>query len=186
MNSSSTGLRVPFFEARLNKMLKIQPLGIFTDSTDHYRVRFEGKNGVLEYTFSVVWTGDVGVLNCDQREFFFDTHDDPAAKLLLKVIDIFDEERRAKVLKPFSVMVDGQGPAEKYIVVYQAETGEKSERSFLVESSNGLNLVKCETAFLENTNGDPAADRLKECLGSLHKARHFQYVPEKNAAASPS
>jgi hypothetical protein len=167
-------------------MLKMQPLGIFTDSTDHYRVRFEGKNGVLEYTFSVVWTGDVGVLNCDQREFFFDTHDDPAAKLLLKAIDMFDEARRCKALNPFSVMVDGQGPAEKYTVVYQNETGEKSEGSFSVDSSNGLDLVKCETAFLKNTNGDPGGDRLKECISSLHKARHFQYVTEKNAAAGPS
>lgn len=176
-------------------MLRIQPMCIMTDSVDHYRVRFEDKNGMIEdYTFSLTWTGEVGVLNSDQREFYFATYDDPATKLLLKAIDFFDEARRCELrgaasIKPLCLMADQPRPVDhdnplvdhdnRYKVRFQTEGGEV-ECGITIQDVDMENLtfplLVGDTDFLDITNGDPAADLLRKSIFALHEARHFQYA----------
>jgi len=168
-------------------MLRIQPQSIITDSTDHYRLRCEGKNGHLEYTFSITWTGEVGVLNCDQREFYFDTHDDPATKLLLNAIDMFDEARRSGSIKPLCLMADHPRPGEqdnRYKVRFLTDTGEAEGTATIQDvdmEDQSIPLLVGDSKFLEFSDGDPAADHLRSSIFALHKARHFNYVEETKA-----
>lgn len=75
-------------------------------------------------------------------------------------------------VQPIAITVEGENT---YRVSFQAEDGQITEFTFQVDSSDGFDLVVSEMSFLEITNGDPAADRLKECIGVLHEARHFSY-----------
>jgi hypothetical protein len=79
-------------------------------------------------------------------------------------------------MQPIAITVEGEST---YRVRFQAEDGQITEFTFEVDSSNGFDLVVSEMSFLEITNGDPAADRLKECIGVLHEARHFAYESEE-------
>lgn len=81
-------------------------------------------------------------------------------------------------MQPISIAVESDNT---YKVRFATESGEVSEYLFTVDSSNGFDLVICDMEFLELTNGDPAADRIKQCIGSLHDARHFDYEPTKKA-----
>ncbi len=157
-------------------MLRIQPQSIILVSPNHYSVRFQKADAHLDYTFSVEWTGAIGVLNCDQREFFFDTHDDPATKLLLKAIDLFDESERnntsTQVLKSLSV---AQGNEDLYIVVVQSNN-EDVEFVFSMKDQNSPTLVS-DNHFSKITN----ADCIKQVIANFHQARQFEYAANTQA-----
>jgi hypothetical protein len=171
-------------------MLRIQPQCIIVESVDRYLVRFDGKNGVsVEYTFSLTWTGEAGVLNSDQREFYFATYDDPATKLLLKAIDSLDSARRIQsrrtastvgmseteiehtgIFEPISLAVESEN---SYRVRLKTKAGEK-EYLFKIHEE-GFQSVECEPSFSKMTNDDPAVPLLTKAIACFHQARHFEY-----------
>ncbi|MBX9721590.1 MAG: hypothetical protein K2X81_09365 [Candidatus Obscuribacterales bacterium] len=82
-------------------------------------------------------------------------------------------------LQPKSLTVEGEN---SYKVCFQMENGEV-EYIFTMETSPFPFLV-CEREFLEITNGDPAADRLKESICVFHETRHFAYAQPKISPAA--
>jgi len=131
-------------------------------------VRFQKADAHLDYTFSVQWSEGIGVLNCDQREFFFDTHDDPATKFLLKAIDLFDESGRRKtgslILKSVSAV---QGAKVSYKVVVQSNDKE-FEFAFSMDDQNSLRLVSDSH---HSEIGD--LDCIKPMIFNFHNARQL-------------
>jgi hypothetical protein len=81
-------------------------------------------------------------------------------------------------MQPISISVESEN---SYRVRFQTENSEIVEYLFIIDSSAGFDLLVCEMAFLEITNGDPAADRLKQSIGSLHHSRYFDYSPVHTA-----
>jgi hypothetical protein len=64
-------------------------------------------------------------------------------------------------------------------VYFLALTGAgEVEYKFNIDNSAGFDLLVSEIKFLEITNGDPAADRLKHAICLFHQARHFSYAEE--------
>jgi hypothetical protein len=78
-------------------------------------------------------------------------------------------------MQPIAITIEGEN---SYRVRFQTEDGQINEFTFAVDSSDGFDLVVSDMSFLEKTKGDPAADRLKECIGILHEVRHFEYMEE--------
>jgi len=148
-------------------MRRIQPESITFDSPDHYSVRFKKADSLVDYTFSIERTGELGVLNCDQREFFFETHDDPATKSLLKAIDLFSEFRQRdggiSVLKSISAV---SGSQNSYGVVAKTNN-ENVEFVFAVEGQNLPTLLSANYAS-EISN----SDCIKEIIALFHQARN--------------
>lgn len=150
-------------------MFKIQPQSIVAESADRYLVRFERDSAPLEYSFSVDWTGDIGILNCDQREFYFETHDDPATKHLLKTIDLFDEIQRRETgsnkLKSMSAVQDKE---DSYTVIFRTTNADCESHYSIFKSSEGR-LVPMLTSPVEFSEAN--SDCILELINSFHKAR---------------
>ena len=77
-------------------------------------------------------------------------------------------------LQPIFLAVEGEN---SYRVRFQTETGEV-EYIFRIDNTP-FTLLVSEREFLEITNGDPAADVLKQVICDFHEARHFDYSDEK-------
>lgn len=147
-------------------MRRIQPQSIICDNPDHYSVRFEKADTTVDYTFTIERTEELGVLNCDQREFFFETHDDPATDSLLKAIDLFGEFRQCdagtSVLKSISAI---SGSQNSYGVVIRTDN-EDVEFVFSIEDQGLPTLVSANNAS-EISN----SDCMKEMIALFHQAR---------------
>lgn len=147
-------------------MRSIQPQSISFDSPDHYSVRFKKADALVDYTFSIERTGELGVLNCDQREFFFETRDDPATKSLLKAIDLFSEFRPpdagTSVLKSISAI---SGSQNSYCVVVRTDDDDV-EFVFAVEGEDLPTLVSANHASVISKS-----ECIKEMIALFHEAR---------------
>ncbi len=78
-------------------------------------------------------------------------------------------------LQPITITVENEN---SYRVRFQAENGEV-EYLFTMEN-DPIPLLVSDNEFLDITNGDPAAARLKQAICSFHYARHFAYAVEPN------
>lgn len=149
-------------------MRRLQPESIAFDSPDHYSVRFKKADSLVDYTFSIERTGELGVLNCDQREFFFETHDDPATKSLLKAIDLFSEfgqrDAGTSVLKSISAV---SGSQNSYGVVVRTDD-EDVECVFAVDGYDLPILVSASHA-----SEISESDCIKEMVALFHEARNY-------------
>ncbi len=74
-------------------------------------------------------------------------------------------------LQPIALLVEGENT---YKVRFKAENREV-EYIFKMESTPFPFLV-CDVEFLDITNDDPAAARLKQAICDFHEARHFVYA----------
>lgn len=148
-------------------MRRIQPQSIICESPDHYSVLFKKTDTLVDYTFSIERSGEIGVLNCDQREFFFETHDDPATSSLLKAIDLFGEFRQrdsgTSVLKSISAI---SGSQNSYDVVVQTKDGDV-EFIFAVEDQDLPTLVSAN--YVSEIS---SSDCIKEMIALFHQARN--------------
>lgn len=80
-------------------------------------------------------------------------------------------------LQPIELIVESEN---SYRVRFKSKTG-AVEFSFTMEHSPFPFLI-CDDEFLEITNGDPAADRLKEAICNFHQARNFEYASNESAS----
>lgn len=78
-------------------------------------------------------------------------------------------------LQPIELKVAGEN---SYVVRFQSDSGEV-EYKFHVENTLGFDLLVSDQQFLEITNCDPAANRLKEAICNFHEARNFVYAEPK-------
>ena len=166
-------------------MLRIQPQSLDVGESNHFRVRFEKKEdgSIVEFTFSTAWDGDIGVLNCDQREFYFETYDDPAAQPIFKAITSFENAIQNESVKPLSISIEGERFQENYTVRFQTING-IVEGTAIVKNSEtakgsidkSQNLVVVgDSAFATVTEGQPHAEHLIQAISALHQARNFSY-----------
>src|SRR5579883_2989232 len=84
-------------------------------------------------------------------------------------------------MNPYPIAIIAEGP-NSYKVRFQTETGE-IECGVTIEDAglgDGIYLLVGNSDFLDITEGDPAADRLRESIFALHQARHFKYAEEAN------
>lgn len=82
-------------------------------------------------------------------------------------------------LQPIALMVEGENT---YRVRFKTENGEV-EYKFTMESTPFPYLVS-ELEFLDITNDDPAAARLKQAICDFHEARHFEYAHSKETTTA--
>lgn len=86
-----------------------------------------------------------------------------------------------RTIQPISIVAESDN---SYSVRFQTGAGEIVEYVFTIDNSQGFDLVVSEMEFLEITNSDPAADRLKQAIGNFHQARHFEYAAEPKVSKS--
>jgi hypothetical protein len=83
-------------------------------------------------------------------------------------------------MNPYPTAIIAEGP-NSYKVRFQTETGE-IESGVTVEDAGlgaGIFLLVGDSDFLDITEGDPAADCLRESIFALHQARHFKYATQE-------
>jgi len=159
-------------------MRRIQPQSIICDNPDHYSVRFKKADTLVDYAFTIERSGELGVLNCDQREFFFETHDDPATDSLLKAIDLFGEFRQrdagTSVLKSISAI---SGSQNSYGVVIRTDN-EDVKFVFSIEDQGLPTRVSANHASEISD-----ADCIKQIIVLFHRAR--QHECEASTQSNP-
>lgn len=79
-------------------------------------------------------------------------------------------------LQPIELIAESEN---SYRVRFKSESREV-EYSFTMEHHPFTFLV-CDDEFLEITNGDPAADRLKEAICNFHQVRNFEYASNESS-----
>ncbi len=82
-------------------------------------------------------------------------------------------------LQPIALIVESENT---YRIRFKTENGE-IEYKFTMESTPFSYLV-CDLEFLDITNDDPAAARLKQAICDFHEARHFAYESEEVSKAA--
>lgn len=167
-------------------MIRLQPIAIMLDDIDRYRVRFEGKNGSKEYTFSFDRSPDSSVLVSDQREFYFATYDDIGADCLQQAISSFDrcrtmgsslDSRLIPVcisVKSPSSTVDG----EVYAVQFVGCTGE-TVYQFAVEGSS----VIAPKEYATGVKDESMLKQLYKAILAFYQSRHSEHLPNIGAAS---
>lgn len=156
-------------------MLRMQPQCIIAESDNHYRVRFDTTNGPVDYTFSITWSDEIGIINCDQREFYFNTYDDPATKLVLNAIDLFDDARRCHNLESISISAVKSGPGEtreKFVI----HTKDAEEVTVSIGPLHGDQLMVNDHSNIKIASPElTASDKLIKAILAFSQARNFDY-----------
>ncbi len=80
-------------------------------------------------------------------------------------------------LQPIAVTLESENT---YRVRFQTDDNGEVEYTFTMED-DPIPLLVSDNDFLEITNGDPAAARLKQSICNFHQARHFEYASEAKA-----
>ncbi len=164
-------------------MQKIQPQSITNPRADHYRISFFKKDGsTQEYSFSTSWAGELGVMSCDQDDFFAVTYDDPATNHLLKALDHFDNAVRCQPeseasRRPTRLIADSANPGESdnYKVYFQSDTSDAEYETNIqcVDKVDGNCILEGESEMAQVMKNTRATERLKESIIALHRARHI-------------
>ncbi|HEY9870988.1 MAG TPA: hypothetical protein V6D08_17615 [Candidatus Obscuribacterales bacterium] len=78
-------------------------------------------------------------------------------------------------MEPIAIFAEGPN---KYKVRFQTDRGEE-DCGVIIETSKVGDVVfpvlVGDSEFLDITEGDPAADQLRDSIFALHAARHFEY-----------
>ncbi len=165
-------------------MYKLEPIALIADN-DAYKVRFRRDAGEVEFTFKID-EEPFRTLGWEP-EFSGLVNGDPAAFVLNNTIFDFHEARNCSELRVIELIADGKN---SYKLRFQSDTGEL-EYAFTIENFDSVKFderltiqnlgdsVRFDNRLLEVLNGDTATDRLKRAICYFHKARHFQYEPER-------
>ena len=85
-------------------------------------------------------------------------------------------------MNPLAIIAEGPN---SYKVRFLTETGEVECGVTIEDVGMGDDLIVPllvgDSDFLDITEGDPAADHLRESIFALHAAKHFKYAEEAKA-----
>lgn len=177
-------------------MINLYPLAIYAAGPDHYQVLFKRSLEEVKYNFHMGGTLGRGIQKTD-REFFFDTEDDPAAAFINQSILNFDEAIQEGIslgentngIKPVSIKFDRKAGTETYVyeVCLLHNSQERTEEiSLNYESGDHLLITwKYGSAKVRPNDlgdlvflgDDPVASKLIRAVMLFDASRYYRLDP---------